>query len=134
MIIGEVASAFHSAWWLTMRAPRVNCSRVLTTSISTIAASPGRPKASTASGRPMLPQLLNIIGGTKARGLMRANRATGQAISPETRITATPPATKATLPSSWKSSPASEVKTRSGPSTWSDTWLNDFRSGWLRRP
>ena len=34
----------------------------------------------------------------------------GQATSPETRITATPPATKAALPSSWKSSPASEVK------------------------
>jgi len=69
----------------------------------------------------MLPQLLNIIGGTKVRGLTRARSAIGQAISPETRITATPPATKAALPSSWKSSPASEVKTRSGPNTWSDT-------------
>jgi len=68
-----------------------------------------------------LPQLLNIIGGTKVRGLTRARSAIGQAIIPEARITATPPATKATLPSSWKSSPASEVKTRSGPSTWSDT-------------
>src|SRR5213594_3694485 len=115
-IIGEVASAFHSAWRLTMRLPRVNCRSVLATSSSTIAARPGRPKASTASGRPMLPQLLNIIGGTKVRGLTRARSAIGQAIIPETRITATPPATKATLPSSWKSSPASEVKTRSGPS------------------
>ncbi len=104
-----------------MRLPRVNCRSVLATSKSTIAASPGRPKASTASGRPMLPQLLNIIGGTKVRGLTCASRAIGHAISPETRITATPPATKATLPSSWKSSPASEVNTRSGPSTWSET-------------
>ena len=121
MIIGEVASAFHSAWRLTMRLPRVNWTRVLATSSSTIDARPGRPKASTARGRPMLPQLLNIIGGTKVRGLTRARSAIGQAISPETRITATPPATKAALPSSWKSSPASEVKTRSGPNTWSDT-------------
>jgi hypothetical protein len=34
---------------------------------ATIGESPAGPKASAASGSPMLPQLLNIIGGTKVR-------------------------------------------------------------------
>src|SRR5262249_59631342 len=79
-----------------------------------------------------LPQLLNIIGGTNVLGLTPARRATGHARRPETRITATPAATKATLPSSLKSSPASEVNTRSGPSTCSEMWLNVLRSGRAR--
>ena len=45
-----------------MRTPSVNCSRFEIVNSATIAEKPACPNASTASGRPMLPQLLNIIG------------------------------------------------------------------------
>ena len=50
---------------------------------ATIAEKPAGPKASAASGRPMLPQLLNIIGGTNVRKSAWSQRATGHARRPE---------------------------------------------------
>ena len=55
------------ALWSTIQVPSVNCSRLEIVNSATIAEKPACPNASTASGRPMLPQLLNIIGGTKVR-------------------------------------------------------------------
>ena len=55
------------------------------------APSAASPKASTMSGMPMLPELLNIIGGTKVFVSTFRSRAKGQASRPEPRITRAPP-------------------------------------------
>ena len=51
-----------------IHAPSVNWSRLEMAKSATIAENPLCPNASAASGKPMLPQLLNIIGGTNVRG------------------------------------------------------------------
>ena len=63
--------------------PSVKCSRFEIVNSATIAEKPGWPNASTASGSPMLPQLLNIIGGTNVRRSSCSSRANGHASSPE---------------------------------------------------
>ena len=50
---------------------------------TTAAGSADGPKASTASGSPMLPEFRNIIGGTSVRGSMRSGRLAAQAMRPE---------------------------------------------------
>ena len=52
---------------LTMCTPSVKCARFEIVNSVTIAESPAGPKLRYASGSPMLPQLLNIIGGTHVR-------------------------------------------------------------------
>ncbi len=50
------------------RMPSVKYTRLQAMNKATASDRPAEPKASTASGKPMLPQLLYIIGGTKVRG------------------------------------------------------------------
>ena len=66
-----------------MALPTVKCSRFSTRNSTTAAGSAASPKANNASGRPMLPELLNIIGGTKVLICQPARRASGQASRPE---------------------------------------------------
>ena len=68
---------------------------------------PCSPKASTISGRPMLPELLNIIGGSRVRVSTFISFATGQAIRPEPSTTATPPSASDQLAIRLKSREAS---------------------------
>ena len=74
-----------------MLTPSEKCSVLLARNIATAGPSPAGPKASTASGKPMLPQLLNITGGTKVRGSYLNSRAIGQPTAAETAITMTAP-------------------------------------------
>ena len=84
------------AWRLVMRAPSEKCSRLLTANSATAAPKLAGPKASRASGRPMLPQLLNITTGTKVRGCAPNQRASGQASRPLPRISTVPPISSGT--------------------------------------
>lgn len=73
------------------RAPKEKCSVFSTMNRITAAGSAFSPQASTASGRPMLPELLNSIGGTSVLGWMPNSRATGQASRPQVASTRKPP-------------------------------------------
>jgi hypothetical protein len=82
----------------------------------------------------MLPQLLNIIGGTNVRAFSRSSFATGHARSPD-------PSTTPMLPSisrrwSQKSKPFddSAEKMSAGESTFIDSRLTTVMSGFARRP
>ena len=95
--IGFLKIGQNAAWRFTMCTPSVKCSRLEIVNIATIADNPGWPNASTANGRPMLPQLLNIIGGTNVRGSSCSSRAKGHASRPEPRTTPIAPTIRTRL-------------------------------------
>ena len=82
----------------------------------------------------MLPQLLNMIGGTKVRGSYLNRRASGQATSPETAITITAPSISQPCRASSKSFEASALKHSSGASRLRFTELSAATSGRTRSP
>ena len=102
--------------------------------MATAAGRRASPKASSASGRPMLPELLNIMGGTKVRGLTRSSRATGQASRPEARTTTRLPRMSAWFSRSEKSRRESEARMRAGTNTSMFIRLIHPVSGRTKRP
>jgi hypothetical protein len=90
-----------------MRAPSEKWIRLLMANSATAAPKYAGPKASSASGRPMLPQLLNITTGTSVRGCVPVARARAQAASPQAAISTAPPASSAAWSCSRKSLEAS---------------------------
>ena len=81
--------------WSSIQAPSEKCNRFSTKNSTTAAGSAASPKASTASGNPMLPELLNIIGGRKVFASTFMSRASGQAASPDPSTTAAAPTASA---------------------------------------
>lgn len=78
---------------LSIQSPSEKCSSISTMNRTTAAGSAASPKASSSSGIPMLPELLNIIGGRKVFGLSFSHFTSGQSSTPEpTTITAPPSA------------------------------------------
>jgi hypothetical protein len=96
IISGLVSRSRVRAEALVMRAPIEKWNRLLTENSATAAPKCDGPKASSASGRPMLPQLLNITTGTRVRGWAPESRATGQASRPLPRISTVPPISRGT--------------------------------------
>ena len=125
----------NAAWRLTMCTPSVKCSRLEIVNSATIADNPaGRiARASTASGRPMLPQLLNIIGGTNVRGSSCSSRANGHASRPEPSTTPMAPTISTRLAARSKSLLASALKISAGASTFMLMRLTHVMSGLARR-
>jgi len=101
--------------------------------IATIADNPGWPNASTANGRPMLPQWLNIIGGTKVRGSSCSSRAKGHASRPDPSTTPMAPTISTRLATRSKSLLASALKISAGASTCMLIRLTQVMSGLARR-
>ena len=126
---GERQASTSRARWSSSQTPKEKCTRLVTANITTAGASASGPKASTASGRPRLPLLLNIIGGTSVRGSMPRQRATAQPTAP------LPASTASVAPSSGRSSagctsrPASAAKTSAGVKTSMLRRLASARSG-----
>ena len=100
---------------------------------ATIAENPGAANASAASGSPMLPQLLNIIGGTNVRGSWCSSFANGHASSPDPMTTPTPPRISIPLVATSNSRLASAEKMRAGASTFMLMRLTHAMSGFARR-
>ena len=67
----------------SQRAPKVKCRVFSTMNRITAAGIAASPQASNASGSPMLPELLNSIGGTRVFAGTPHRRANGQASSPQ---------------------------------------------------
>ena len=88
--IGFAKTPLTDALGLTNFTPSVKCIKFEIANSATAGAKPTVPKANTAKGNPMLPQLLNIIGGTKVFGSMPDSLAMGQAKIPEPKTMATP--------------------------------------------
>lgn len=116
-----------------MRAPSEKCNRLLTENSATAAPKFAGPKASRASGRPMLPQLLNMTTGTRVRGCAPKALASGQASRPLPRISAVPPMSSGTCSPMAKSREARAEYTSKGASTSSEMRLKLLRSGGRRR-
>src|SRR5713226_8830161 len=64
-IIGICRNWLKRVRWCRIYAPKEKCSTVSTKKSTTAAASAASPNPSTARAMPMLPELLNIIGGRK---------------------------------------------------------------------
>ena len=92
--IGFANTPLTDALGLTNFTPNVKCIKFEIANKATAGASPTVPKANTAKGKPMLPQLLNIMGGTKVFGSIPDNLAIGQAKMPEPKTIATPHSNK----------------------------------------
>jgi hypothetical protein len=75
MTIGFASSSRQPTRCRMMYVPSVNWSRFDVVNSRVIIPSPCWPAAMIASGTPMLPQLLNIIGGTKVFGSPCSRRA-----------------------------------------------------------
>ena len=88
--IGLANTPLMCARGFTNFTPSVKCIRLDTANKATAGAKPALPKAKTAKGKPILPQLLNIIGGTKVLGSMPLILAIGHAKIPEPTTIATP--------------------------------------------
>ena len=116
-----------------IQTPSVKCSRFEIVKSATIAEKPACPYASTASGSPMLPQLLNIIGGTNVRLSSCRSRANGHARSPEPTTTPMLPRISSRFAARSKSLPASAVKMSAGASTVMLSRLTHAMSGFVRR-
>jgi predicted permease len=94
--------------------PSEKCRIISTRNKITAPGKAAAPNASTIKGSPILPELLNIIGGTKVSGAMPNSRAKGQANSPEPNTT--PAAANASQPycANCTSLPASATNTSAG--------------------
>ena len=92
--MGLANTPFTDALGFTSLTPKVKCIKFEIANNATAGARPAVPKANTAKGKPMLPQLLNIIGGTNVLGSMPEILAIGQAKIPEPNTTATPHSNK----------------------------------------
>ena len=68
IITGLSSNSRVLACELVIRTPTENCSRLAMENSATAAPKLAGPKARSASGRPMLPQLLNMTTGTSVRG------------------------------------------------------------------
>jgi hypothetical protein len=112
----------------------VNWRRFEVTNMATAAGSILSPKASGASGSPMFPELLNIMGGTKVRGLTRSRRATGQASRPEASTTTRLPRMSAWFSRSEKSLRDREERMSAGTKTSMFIRLTQEISGRTTRP
>ena len=112
--------------------PSVNCNRFEIVNSATIGEKPAVPYASAASGSPMLPQLLNIIGGTNVRTSARIARATGHASRPEPSTTPTLPSSSALLAPTSNDLLASAENTSAGASTFMLMRFTDAMSGFTR--
>lgn len=119
---------------LVMRAPSEKCSRLLIENSATAAPKCAGPKASSASGSPMLPLLLNITTGTSVRGEVPLTRATAQPIRPDPAISSRPPSSRVSWSRKRKSREARAEYTSTGARTSSATRLKVVRSGRSRRP
>jgi hypothetical protein len=82
----------------------------------------------------MLPQLLNIIGGTKVRGSAFSSRASAHASTPEPSTTATAQPSSTSWSASTKSLLTKADTTSSGAITSSVARLMPAMSGWALRP
>ena len=102
--------------------------------MATAAGSWPSPKASSASGNPMFPELLNIMGGTKVRGLTRSRRATGQASNPEASTTTRLPRMSAWFSRSEKSRREREETMSAGTNTSMFIRFTQPMSGRTTRP
>src|SRR5450432_2772843 len=130
--IGLRKTGQNAACRLTMCTPTVNCSRFEIVNSATIAERPACPNASAASGSPMLPQLLNIIGGTKVRVSSCSSLANGHASSPEPTTTPIAPRINARLAYRSNSLLASALKINAGASTLRLIWFTQVMSGLAR--
>ncbi len=81
---------------------------------TTAAGSAASPKASSNSGIPMLPELLNIIGGRKVFGSRRNHFASGQSSNPDPSTTTAPASARPTYSSSGACPSASTANTSMG--------------------
>ncbi len=81
----------------------------------------------------MLPELANIIGGTKVLAGTRASRATGQASSPEPSTTTAAASASAPYRARLKSLAESTPKINAGNSTVMLSWLAAPMSGRRQR-
>ena len=71
----------------SMYRPTEKCSSISTMNSTIAAGRAASPNASTSSGIPMLPELLNIIGGRKVFRFSFSSLATGYRITPDPRTT-----------------------------------------------
>ena len=133
IISGLVSRSRVRAARLVMRAPSEKCSRLLTENSATAAPKFDAPNASSASGKPMLPQLLNITTGTSVRGCAPNARASGQASKPPPTMITAPPTSNTRCSAMTKSRDASAEYTSTGASTSSAMRLKVDMSGALRR-
>jgi len=117
-----------------IHAPSVKCRRLDTTNSATIGPKPRSPNASTASGRPMLPQLLNIIGGTNVRGSWCSSFANGQASSPDPSTMPIEPRISGASPKTSNDFDDSAEKISAGASTFMLMRFTIPMSGCTRRP
>ena len=113
--------------------PSVKCSRLEITNSATIGPKPAAPYASAASGSPMLPQLLNITGGTSVRRSTFMKRAIAHAIRPEPTTTPTLPSISFQCAATSKSLLASTEKMSAGASTFMLIRFTIDMSGFTRR-
>ena len=81
----------------------------------------------------MLPQLLNIIGGTNVRACTRSTRATGQASSPDPTTTPTVASMRSRLDATSNDLLASAENTSAGASTCMLSRFTQVMSGLKRR-
>jgi hypothetical protein len=133
MTIGLPNRLRNFAWWSMIQTPSVKCSRFEMVKSATMGEKPAPPYASTASGSPMLPQLLNIIGGTNVRGLRCISFANGHASSPDPSTTPTLPTISQRLAARSKSLLASAENTSAGASTFMLMRFTTVMSGLARR-
>ncbi|EKD97388.1 MAG: hypothetical protein ACD_23C00951G0003 [uncultured bacterium] len=99
---------------LKIQVPSENCNMATTNKSTTAGPSACSPKVISNNGRPMLPTLLNMVGGTSVFGSKPSSRASGQARMPEPITTTTPPMTKGTLSARLNVFPAKAMKISAG--------------------
>ena len=77
IITGVRSNCANRMRWSSIKAPREKCRNISTKNSTTAPASAASPNANTMSGMPILPELLNIIGGTKVFTCTFNKRANG---------------------------------------------------------
>tara|TARA_Y100001972_G_C7667805_1_gene338274 strand:+ start:13737 stop:14147 length:411 start_codon:yes stop_codon:yes gene_type:complete len=100
----------------------------------TAAGKASSPNARMASGKPMLPELLNIMGGTKIRLSIPNKRPTGHANKPEPNTTMVPPTASNQYDSISNDLLAKAENTSAGTKISMFSWLANFMSGFFTRP
>ena len=85
--MGNRSRRIMEVWGSSMYRPTEKCSSISTMNSTMAAGSAASPNASTRIGIPMLPELLNIIGGRKVFRFSFSSLATGYRITPDPRTT-----------------------------------------------
>ncbi len=119
---------------LSIHSPTVKCSSISTMNSTTAAGSAASPKASSSSGMPMLPELLNIIGGRKVFTSSPSQRTSGHSTSPEPSTTTAPPSARPAYSSSGAWPSASTANTSMGTKSSMLRVLRVAMSGLRKRP